>query len=87
MPEMTSKVAHHYAGRNVNIGERFEVEPEHVAILLAMGRAEAVSSQTGEVAGRKVVAASQPGPYRRRDMAAAPAAKRKYTRTYKRKAG
>ena len=78
MPEMTSKVAHHYAGRNVNIGERFEVEPEHVAILLAMGRAEAVSSQTGEVA-----VVPQPGTYHRRDMAAAPAAKRKY----KRKAG
>ena len=75
MPEMTSKAVHQYGGRNLTAGERFHVEPEHVAILLALGRAEVVSSQTDEVA-----IAPQPGTYHRRDMVAAPAAKRKYTR-------
>lgn len=42
MPEMVAKVSHLYGGRSRAVGERFHVEPPHVRILMALGRAEVV---------------------------------------------
>lgn len=50
MPERTSKVAHEYAGRQLTAGERFEVEPQHVVLLLAIGRIEPEEGEAGYIA-------------------------------------
>ena len=40
MPERTCKTTHEYAGRQVDVGQRFHVEPADVDLMVAMGRIE-----------------------------------------------
>ena len=44
-----SRVEQEYAGRRVGVGERFDVEEEHVALLLHIGRIEPVKGEPGYV--------------------------------------
>jgi len=75
MPERTAKVEQEYAGRRVAVGERFEVEPGHVGLLLAIGRIEEEVAQESRAMG-----AAKPAEYLTRDLHAEPRPKRKYTR-------
>jgi len=47
MPKRTSRVAQEYAGRAIGVGERFEVEEQHIYLLLAIGRIEPEEGETG----------------------------------------
>lgn len=40
MPERICAIAHEYAGRQVKVGDRFEVEPGDVELMLATGRVQ-----------------------------------------------
>jgi len=94
MPEMISKVAHIYAGRQLSAGERFYADAAFVPALIGLGRAEPapIESQAGEYQTRNVaaadpavyptrdLAAADPAPYQRREMPATPRQKRKYAR-------
>lgn len=44
-----SKMVQEYAGRTVLVGEGFEVEEAHVALLLHLGRIEPVKGEPGYV--------------------------------------
>ncbi|HWJ40171.1 MAG TPA: hypothetical protein VNT29_03535 [Candidatus Limnocylindrales bacterium] len=50
MPERICKVAHQYAGRDLQVGDRFDVEPEHIEIQLRLGRIEPEEGELGYVA-------------------------------------
>ena len=66
MPKRITKVPHEYAGRQWKVGEAFECEPQHVALMLMLGRIEPEEGEIGyEV--RDMVAAG-PGSYLTRDM-------------------
>jgi hypothetical protein len=47
MPERIAKVAQEYAQRQIKVGERFHVEPEHIVLLLALGRIEPEEIDSG----------------------------------------
>lgn len=47
MPEMIATLAHWYGGRDRAVGERFHVEPAHVHILMALGRAKVPQASEG----------------------------------------
>lgn len=64
MPERISKVVHQYAGRRLAVGERFECEPQHVALYLARGWIEPEQGEDGYVS-REITA---DGSYLTRDM-------------------
>jgi hypothetical protein len=66
MPERIAKVEQEYAGRKVTVGERFEVEEGHVALLLEIGRIEPEEGEPGYVA-RELTADESPV-YRTREM-------------------
>lgn len=68
MPERIAKVSTEYAGRRLAVGERFEVEPNHVDILLAVGHIEPVRGEPGYV-GSDLTADGAAG-YQTRDMRA-----------------
>lgn len=44
--ERISKVDHEYGGRQLKAGERFDCEPQHVWLLLAIGR---ITPEEGEI--------------------------------------
>jgi hypothetical protein len=66
MPKRVSKIAQEYAGRDVAVGEEFDVEEQHVPLLLSIGRIEPVEGEAGYVA-REMTAGKQPE-YRTREM-------------------
>lgn len=68
MPERTAKVATEYAGRKLAVGDRFEVEPNHVGILLAVGHIEPENGEPGYVA--RDLSAGESSGYMTRDMQA-----------------
>lgn len=74
MPERVSKVEHEYAGRRLKVGERFDCEPQHVAMMLAIGRVEPEEGEPGYV-GRDLQAGG-PTNYMTRDLQAAPPRRR-----------
>lgn len=39
MPQMETKVAHRYGGRELSVGDKFEAEDRHVRVLIAQGKA------------------------------------------------
>lgn len=66
MPERIAKVAQEYAGRQIGVGETFQVEAEHVYLLLTIGRIEPVEGESGyEV---RDMTAGAPAAYMTRDM-------------------
>lgn len=44
MIRMITKTPHEYAGRKLNDGDEFDCEDPHVALLLALGRADLVET-------------------------------------------
>jgi len=58
MPEMISKIAHNYDGRDLVAGDRFAAAPEYVAVLVTLGRAELVNPQ--HYATRELMAGESP---------------------------
>ena len=66
MPQRISKIAHQYAGRDLTAGESFDVEPEHIVLLLALGRIDA-EADGGSNAPQ---VSAQPRHYRRLDITA-----------------
>lgn len=79
MQERISKVAHEYAGRQLKVGDAFDIEPDHVPLLLALGRIEPAECELGYVA--RDMSAGAPAEYRTRDMnAETPCVKRGYKR-------
>jgi hypothetical protein len=59
--ERICKTAHEYAGRQRQVGERFDVEPEHVEVLTKIGHIEADDH---------AAAGASPEPYATRAMTA-----------------
>lgn len=49
----TTKIPHEYWGKLLGVGEKFECEPEHVWLLLTMGRIEPEPGEEGYVASVK----------------------------------
>jgi len=81
MPEMISKVAHIYAGRQLSAGERFHADAEFVPVLVGLGRAEPASIQSqAEKYQTCDMAAADPAVYPTRDLALTARQKRKYAR-------
>jgi hypothetical protein len=68
MPERTCKVALQYAGRDVDVGERFDVEPKDVELLLTIGWIEPEDGEAGYVTAH--MEAEDSSEYRTRDMQA-----------------
>ena len=71
MPEMISKVAHSYDGRQLSAGERFHADKAFVPALIGLGRAAPVflQNQVAKVQTQDVVAAD-PAIYPTREMTA-----------------
>ena len=46
MPEAISRCTHEYAGRQLSKGDRFEVEPKDVTLLVALDRIEPIDAST-----------------------------------------
>lgn len=61
-----SKVEQEYAGRRVSVGERFDVEEAHVALLLHIGRIEPQRGDPGYV--ERAITASESHGYKTREM-------------------
>ena len=94
MPEMISKVAHVYAGRQLSAGERFHADKAFVLALIGLGRAvpAPAQSQAATIRTQDVVAgdpaiyptremtASVPTIYPARDVPLTARQKRKYAR-------
>jgi hypothetical protein len=81
MPKRIAKVAQEYAGRDLQPGDPFDVEPQHVELLLLLDRIEPEEGEPGYVA--RDMTAGAPEGYRTRDMEKQddqPRVKRKYTR-------
>lgn len=80
MPIHTSKTVHEYPYGHVRqVGDRFDVEPGDVHILLALGRIEPEGDGTAAYSTRDM--ASQPAAtYSNSAMEAQPRQKRTYTR-------
>lgn len=66
MIERTAKVAQEYAGRYIKVGETFEVEPQHVTLLLTIGRIEPEEGEPGYVS--RDMAADHGGSYLTREI-------------------
>lgn len=49
MPTRISKTAHQYAGRDLSAGDQFDIEPQHVVLLLALGRIEPEKGEVGYI--------------------------------------
>ena len=64
MPERISRISHEYAGRRHAPGERLNVEPEHVALLLALGRIEPEEVETR----RREMSAGEAAQYQTREV-------------------
>ncbi|MBI4291313.1 MAG: hypothetical protein HY661_07540 [Betaproteobacteria bacterium] len=65
MPERISKAHHEYAGRQLHPGDRFNVEPQDLELLLLLQRIE--PEEPDEYQTRDM-AAAPPAAYRTRDM-------------------
>ena len=70
MPEMISKVAHIYAGRQLSAGERFHADKAFVPALIGLGRAEPAPTQKTEHYQTRDVVAADPAVYPTREMTA-----------------
>ena len=71
MPEMISKVAHIYAGRQLSAGERFHADKAFVPALIGLGRAEPAPAQSRAVKIQmQDVVAAEPAVYPTRDVVA-----------------
>lgn len=66
MPERTCKAPINYAGRDVSVGDRFEVEDKDVNLLLKTGHIDPAEGEEGYVA--RDMTADEPSEYRTRDM-------------------
>ena len=66
MPMRISKDRHEYAGRWIEVGEEFDCEPQHVELMLVLGRIEPKEGERGHAS--KELAADGPGSYLTRDM-------------------
>ena len=76
MPERLCKVPHTYAGRQIEVGQRFEVDPADVELMLAMGRIEREDGDKVPAHVNARDAATWPNTYTTRDMSAARPARR-----------
>lgn len=68
-----SRVEQEYAGRSVAVGEQFDVEEGHVALLLHIGRIAPEKGEPGYVA--RALTASESHGYKTREMKKRGAAK------------
>lgn len=75
-----AKVEQEYAGRRLQVGEAFEPEPQHVPLLLALGRIEPMDGDPVDVTRDMTVETS--GNYLTRDLTP-----ERTKRPYRRKAG
>lgn len=64
------KVPHEYAGRQVEVGERFDVEPAHVELAVALGRVEREPDDIVPGYVTRDMAANWPNAYSPRAMSA-----------------
>jgi hypothetical protein len=71
MPERISKVSHEYAGRQVKVGERFNVDAADVELMVAMGRVERDVEDKIPAFVHPTKSADWPNTYATRDMNAA----------------
>jgi hypothetical protein len=78
--ERICKMAHEYAGRQVEVGDRFEVEPGDVALMLAMGRIQREEGDEVPAHVARDLASTWPDCYNTRAMTAARGSKRAYNR-------
>jgi hypothetical protein len=76
MPERICKSPHEYAGRQVEVGQRFHVEPADVELMLAMGRIEREEGDKAPGYVPRDMAAGWAGGYATREMVAQPRPKR-----------
>ncbi len=67
MPERIAKVAQEYGQRRIKVGELFQVEPQHVDVLLRVGHIEPEEGELGYVVRDLNPGAA--GVYQTRDMA------------------
>lgn len=63
--KMRSKMPHEYAGKNLEAGDEFDCEQDHIQLLSALGRAEVIPQQVANT-------------YVTRDMLAADSAPQHY---------
>lgn len=49
MVERVCRIKHYYDGRLIDVGDRFNVEPEHVNVLFLLGRIEPVEGEPGYI--------------------------------------
>jgi len=66
MPTRISKTTHEYAGRVLSKGDEFEVEQEHIPLLLAIGRIEPEEGEEGYLT--RDMHAGKPAAYKRKDI-------------------
>ena len=79
MPKMTSLIPHNYGGRDLLPGESFDADPNFVRTLEVLGRAELARKKARDEAPTpRALAASEPDPYKTRDLSAGATPKRKY---------
>ena len=79
MPKMTSLIPHNYGGCDLLPGDSFDADPNFVRTLEVLGRAELARKKVrDEEPTPRALAASEPEPYKRRDLSAGATSKRKY---------
>ena len=72
MPELISRVAHIYAGRQLAAGERFHADAEFATVLIGLGRADLAPLQCqAETSQTQDMVVADPVVYPTRDMTAA----------------
>ena len=79
MPKMTSLIPHNYGGRDLLPGDSFDADPSYVHTLEVLGRAELAGNKArDDEPTTRAMAATEPDPYKRRDLSAAATPKRRY---------
>lgn len=80
MQRRVAKIAQEYGGRELSVGDPFDVDTEHISLLLSMGRIEREAHDVpNEYETRDMQAAPAPA-YQTRDMAGTLHVKRPYHR-------
>jgi hypothetical protein len=75
MIERTCKLPHEYGGRQIEVGQRFTLEPADVALAVALGRIEREDSDPVPGFVPRDMAANWPNTYSTRAMTAGQARK------------
>lgn len=80
MHRRVAKVAQEYAGRQVDVGETFDVDQQDLELLIAIGRVEREDGDAVPGFVKRDVVATTPANYNTRDMVAQPLGKRQHQR-------